>query len=75
MTSLRIENRFDDALLQRLREAGHDLEVVGAFEEFMGRYAELGFTDPVFHIPRVDDPVWNESPEIVEKIAEKLLHR
>jgi alkanesulfonate monooxygenase SsuD/methylene tetrahydromethanopterin reductase-like flavin-dependent oxidoreductase (luciferase family) len=51
------------------------LSSVGAFEEFMGRYAELGFTDLVFHMPRVDDPVWNESPEVVEKIAEKLLQR
>jgi alkanesulfonate monooxygenase SsuD/methylene tetrahydromethanopterin reductase-like flavin-dependent oxidoreductase (luciferase family) len=44
-----------------------------AFEEFVGRYAELGFTDVVFHMPRADDPVWNEPPAIVEEIADALL--
>jgi len=44
-----------------------------AFQDFLGRYADLGFTDVVFHMPRVDDPVWNESPEIVDEIANALL--
>jgi len=35
-TNLRIENRFDPAVLDALKAAGHDLEVVGPFEEFMG---------------------------------------
>ncbi len=35
-TNLRIENRFDPAVLDALKKAGHDLEVVGPFEEFMG---------------------------------------
>ncbi|HBC07853.1 MAG TPA: gamma-glutamyltransferase, partial [Rhodospirillaceae bacterium] len=35
-TSLRIENRFDPSVLDALKAAGHDLEVVGPFEEFMG---------------------------------------
>ena len=35
-TSLRIENRFDPTVLGALKDAGHDLEIVGPFEEFMG---------------------------------------
>ncbi len=35
-TSLRIENRFESALYQRLRAAGHPLEVLGPFDEVMG---------------------------------------
>ena len=42
------------------------LESVEAFGDFVGRYAELGFTDLVFHHPRPDDPVWNEPEAIVE---------
>ncbi|MBK20047.1 MAG: gamma-glutamyltransferase [Rhodospirillaceae bacterium] len=33
---LRIENRFDTGTIEALRTAGHDLEVVGGFEEMMG---------------------------------------
>ena len=33
---LRIENRFDAAVIDALRKAGHDIELVGAFEEMMG---------------------------------------
>lgn len=43
------------------------------FQDFVGRYAALGFTDVVFHMPRLDDPVWNEPPEIVDEIADALL--
>ena len=35
-TNLRIENRFDPVVIQALEAAGHDVEVVGPFEEFMG---------------------------------------
>ncbi|MCH7937738.1 MAG: gamma-glutamyltransferase family protein [Proteobacteria bacterium] len=35
-TNLRIENRFEPAAIEALREAGHDVEGVGPFEEFMG---------------------------------------
>lgn len=44
-----------------------------AFEDFVGRYSELGFTDVVFHMPRLDDPVWDESPAIVDEIAHRFL--
>lgn len=43
------------------------------FKNFIGRYAELGFTDVVFHMPRPDDPVWDESPAIVDEILNALL--
>jgi alkanesulfonate monooxygenase SsuD/methylene tetrahydromethanopterin reductase-like flavin-dependent oxidoreductase (luciferase family) len=42
---------------------------VDAFEDLVGRYAELGFTDVVFHHPRADDPAWDDPPSIVEDIA------
>jgi alkanesulfonate monooxygenase SsuD/methylene tetrahydromethanopterin reductase-like flavin-dependent oxidoreductase (luciferase family) len=45
------------------------LASVGAFTDFCGRYAALGFTDFVYHHPRPDDPVWNEPEAIVEQIA------
>jgi alkanesulfonate monooxygenase SsuD/methylene tetrahydromethanopterin reductase-like flavin-dependent oxidoreductase (luciferase family) len=49
------------------------LASTGAFADFAGRYAELGFTDLVFHHPRPDDPVWNEPESIVEDIAADVL--
>lgn len=44
-----------------------------AFEDFAGRYAALGFTDLVFHMPRPDDPVWSEPGEIVDAIAHAVI--
>ncbi len=38
---LRIENRLDAEVIERLRRAGHDLDVVGAFEEVMGHAGAL----------------------------------
>ncbi len=32
----RVEDRFDPAVIQALEAAGHEVEVVGPFEEFMG---------------------------------------
>jgi alkanesulfonate monooxygenase SsuD/methylene tetrahydromethanopterin reductase-like flavin-dependent oxidoreductase (luciferase family) len=49
------------------------LASVEAFVDFAGRFAELGFTDLVFHHPRPDDPVWTEPEQIVEKLAESAL--
>ncbi len=40
-TNLRIENRIDATVIERLRAAGHDVEVVGAFEEVMGHAGAL----------------------------------
>jgi alkanesulfonate monooxygenase SsuD/methylene tetrahydromethanopterin reductase-like flavin-dependent oxidoreductase (luciferase family) len=51
------------------------LASVAAFDDFAGRYAELGFTDLVFHHPRPGDPVWTEPEQIVEDIATEVLPR
>ena len=49
------------------------LASVGAFVDFAGRAAALGFTDLVFHHPRPDDPVWTEPEAIVEQLAVEAL--
>ena len=54
-TSLKVESRFAPALLQQLREAGHDLQTLGEFTDTMGHAGALvrhptgsfeGATDP-----------------------------
>jgi gamma-glutamyltranspeptidase/glutathione hydrolase len=40
-TNLRIENRFEPTIIDALRKAGHDVEVVGPFEEIMGHAGAL----------------------------------
>ncbi len=40
-TSLRIENRFDAAVFDALRAAGHPLQVIGAYDEVMGHAGAL----------------------------------
>ncbi len=54
-TSLKIENRVDGEIIRALKDAGHQVEVVGAFEEMMGHGGALvyhpsglieGATDP-----------------------------
>ena len=34
--SLKLENRFDPALVQALRDAGHEVELVGPFDDLLG---------------------------------------
>jgi gamma-glutamyltranspeptidase/glutathione hydrolase len=34
--SLKLESRFDPALVQALREAGHEVELVGPFDDLLG---------------------------------------
>ena len=67
----------DPATMRRYYLIGNTAErplaSIDAFEDFIGRYRALGFTDIVFHHPRPDDPVWNEPVGIVEQIAERLL--
>ncbi|MEM9608957.1 MAG: LLM class flavin-dependent oxidoreductase [Actinomycetota bacterium] len=63
----------DPTSIDRIYLAGHaDLQPLGsldAFDDVVGRLAELGFTDLVVHLPRADDP-WLDHPiEIVEQIA------
>jgi gamma-glutamyltranspeptidase/glutathione hydrolase len=54
-TDLRLESRFPSALVDALREAGHDVNTVGAFDEVMGHAGAIvlhpsglieGATDP-----------------------------
>ena len=40
-TSLRIEERFDPAVLRTLHEAGHPIQLVGPFDEIMGHAGAL----------------------------------
>lgn len=40
-TNLRIENRFPREVIEALRVAGHDVEVIGAFDEVMGHAGAL----------------------------------
>ena len=40
-TNLRIENRFDPMVYEELKAMGHDVEVVGDFEEIMGHAGAL----------------------------------
>lgn len=40
-TSLRIENRFDPAVIEALRGAGHLVEVIGDYDEVMGHAGAL----------------------------------
>ena len=40
-TNLKLESRFDPALIAALRAAGHDIEVVGPFDEMMGHAGAL----------------------------------
>ncbi|MFK7890120.1 MAG: gamma-glutamyltransferase family protein [Granulosicoccus sp.] len=40
-TNLRIENRFEPAVFDELRAMGHDVEIVGDFEEIMGHAGAL----------------------------------
>ena len=41
VTNLRIENRFAPEVVTQLRAAGHDVEVIGPFEETMGHAGAL----------------------------------
>jgi alkanesulfonate monooxygenase SsuD/methylene tetrahydromethanopterin reductase-like flavin-dependent oxidoreductase (luciferase family) len=55
--------------------AERPLASVAEFDDFAGRYADIGFTDLVFHHPRPDDPVWDEPESIVDEIASEVLPR
>jgi alkanesulfonate monooxygenase SsuD/methylene tetrahydromethanopterin reductase-like flavin-dependent oxidoreductase (luciferase family) len=67
----------DPTTLRRIYMIGNTeerpLASVGAFLDFAGRYAALGFTDLVFHHPRPGDPVWTEPEEIVDHLAAEAL--
>ena len=54
-TNLRIENRFPDRLYTQLRDAGHDLEIIGDFDEVMGHAGAL-VSHPDGQIEAAADP-------------------
>ncbi len=67
----------DPSTIQRIYLIGNTeerpLASVSAFDDFVGRYSAIGFTDLVFHHPRADDPVWDEPATIVDEIATEVL--
>lgn len=69
----------DPTEIDRIHLSGHTeinpLAGIDAFDDIVGRFGELGFTDFVFHHPRADDEQWNDDPVIVEQIAERHLRR
>ena len=69
----------DPATIARvfLADGGQErlLASVAAFDDFVSRYEELGFTDIVVHHPRPDDPVRTDPESIVEDIAREVLPR
>jgi alkanesulfonate monooxygenase SsuD/methylene tetrahydromethanopterin reductase-like flavin-dependent oxidoreductase (luciferase family) len=77
LDELCVEFGRDPNTIDRIYMAGNTearpLASLAAFEDFVGRYAQLGFTDLVFHMPRDDDPVWSAPSTIVEEIAQALL--
>ena len=66
----------DPATVDRVMLAGagddRPLAGIGAFEDFAGRYRNLGITDIVVHHPRADDPNWDDPPEILDEVAAHL---
>jgi alkanesulfonate monooxygenase SsuD/methylene tetrahydromethanopterin reductase-like flavin-dependent oxidoreductase (luciferase family) len=69
----------DPSTVERIYMTGNTeerpLASTAAFDDYLGRYAELGFTDLVFHHPRPDDPAWDEPESIVDDIATEVLPR
>jgi alkanesulfonate monooxygenase SsuD/methylene tetrahydromethanopterin reductase-like flavin-dependent oxidoreductase (luciferase family) len=60
-----------------LAGAGDDRPIASAatFEDYAGRYAELGITDIVVHHPRAEDPHWDDPPGVLDDIAATVLPR
>jgi alkanesulfonate monooxygenase SsuD/methylene tetrahydromethanopterin reductase-like flavin-dependent oxidoreductase (luciferase family) len=78
-------DRLDEALTAAGRDSGtlqrhlnldsspqFALESVGAFEEMVGRAAELGFTDLITHWPRPDGPYAGDV-SVLEKVASHVM--
>jgi alkanesulfonate monooxygenase SsuD/methylene tetrahydromethanopterin reductase-like flavin-dependent oxidoreductase (luciferase family) len=69
----------DPATIDRIFMIGNGearpLASTATFDEFVARYSALGFTDLVFHHPRLDDPEWDEPVAIVDAIATEVLPR
>jgi alkanesulfonate monooxygenase SsuD/methylene tetrahydromethanopterin reductase-like flavin-dependent oxidoreductase (luciferase family) len=63
----------DSSEIQRIYLVGNaeerPLASTAAFDDFVGRYSAIGFTDLVVHHPRADDPAWDEPESIIDEIA------
>jgi alkanesulfonate monooxygenase SsuD/methylene tetrahydromethanopterin reductase-like flavin-dependent oxidoreductase (luciferase family) len=68
----------DPADLDRIYLSGHvderPLASLDAFDDFIGRYGDLGFTDVVFHHPIPGDAFWDDPIGMVDAIAARHLH-
>lgn len=68
----------DPATIDRLVLGGfgslRDMDSVAAFEDAVGRLAELGFTDVVIHHPRPAEP-FAYRLDLLERIAVEVLPR
>ena len=53
--SLKVESRLDEAVIARLREAGHDVEVIEPFSDFVGHAGAL-VRDPAGVVAGAADP-------------------
>lgn len=69
----------DPADIDRIYLASHledrPLSSIDAFDDFVGRYEELGFDELVVHHPIPGDPVWDDPIGIIDTIAERHLTR
>lgn len=55
-TNLKLENRFDPALIEALKSAGHDVQVVGDYEDMMGHAGMICFHEKDGTISGATDP-------------------
>lgn len=67
----------DSSEIQRIYLVGNGeerpLASTSAFDDFVGRYSAIGFTDVVLHHPRADDPAWDEPESILDEIAADVM--
>jgi alkanesulfonate monooxygenase SsuD/methylene tetrahydromethanopterin reductase-like flavin-dependent oxidoreductase (luciferase family) len=67
----------DSSTIQRIFLIGNTeerpLASTAAFDDFVGRYSAIGFTDLVLHHPRADDPVWDEPASVIDQIATDVM--
>jgi alkanesulfonate monooxygenase SsuD/methylene tetrahydromethanopterin reductase-like flavin-dependent oxidoreductase (luciferase family) len=67
----------DPSTIRRIYLVGNTeerpLASTSAFDDFVGRYSVIGFTDLVLHHPRADDPEWNEPESIIDEIAANVI--
>ncbi|TCO18082.1 luciferase-like monooxygenase [Kribbella steppae] len=80
-TVVDLSRRMDDVLEGRpfdrylaLDSARFSLSSVDAFEDVVGRAAELGFTDVISHWPRAEG-VYAGSEDVLEKVATEVIPR